>query len=140
MCGGHPQAIAVGWGVTEGVDELGGGQAVEGDRRCCDEVKLVGHDGDVNRRDDAQGGGSIVGVGDGGDRLGSADPLHPALHQRWSVPEQLGETGPRWRGTVDPVTRTNPDDTYVRSGASDIRWSWEATFRMVKPAQHRRGR
>ncbi|MDW5597052.1 hypothetical protein VSS74_22075 [Conexibacter stalactiti] len=55
--------------------------------------------------------------------------------------KQFRFTGTKaWRGTVDPIDRTTPDDTYVRSGASEIRWSWEATFRIVKPAQHRRGR
>lgn len=42
-----------------------------------------------------------------------------------------------WRGTVAPVNRTDPDDTYTRSGSSEVRWSWEAVFRLVKPRQRR---
>lgn len=45
-----------------------------------------------------------------------------------------------WRGTVAPISRTVPDDTHLRSGASEVRWSWEATFRMVKPRRQVRGR
>jgi hypothetical protein len=44
-----------------------------------------------------------------------------------------------WRGTIRAVNRTDPGDTYVRSGASEIRWSWSATFRKVAP-RRRSGR
>lgn len=53
--------------------------------------------------------------------------------------KQFRVTGTKtWRGTVDPIDRTDPDDSYSRYGASEIRWSWEATFRIVKPKKHRR--
>jgi hypothetical protein len=36
-----------------------------------------------------------------------------------------------WTGSIAPINRTDPDDSYVRSGDKTVRWSWEATFRKV---------
>jgi hypothetical protein len=34
-----------------------------------------------------------------------------------------------WHGTVDPMNRTDPQDTFTRSGEHTVTWQWRATFR-----------
>lgn len=43
-----------------------------------------------------------------------------------------------WAGTIDPINRTTPDDLMTRFGQSEVRWTWEATFRMVSKKRKRR--
>ena len=43
-----------------------------------------------------------------------------------------------WTGTVPAINRTTPDDLLTSNGHSEVRWSWEATFRMVKRKKRQR--
>jgi hypothetical protein len=37
-----------------------------------------------------------------------------------------------WHGTVDPFDRTDPQDTFHRSGEHTVTWQWRATFRKAR--------
>lgn len=43
-----------------------------------------------------------------------------------------------FKGTVDPFSRTEPGNTFVRGGSQEVTWTWEATFRKVGKKKKRR--
>lgn len=45
-----------------------------------------------------------------------------------------------WKGSITPITRTDPDDLYSKSGESEVTWTWEAVFRKVTPKKKRKRR
>jgi hypothetical protein len=52
--------------------------------------------------------------------------------------KQFTVSGQRtWHGTVPPMNRTDPQDTFLRSGGHEVTWQWRATFRKAKKKRRR---
>lgn len=63
----------------------------------------------------------------------------PAAESKFGRAKQFTIRGAQtWTGSVTPINRTEPDDMYSTWGQSEIRWSWEATFRKVGKGRKRR--
>lgn len=43
-----------------------------------------------------------------------------------------------WHGTVPPMNRTDPQDTFLRGGGHEVTWQWRATFRKAAKRKRRR--
>ncbi|UGS38703.1 hypothetical protein [Capillimicrobium parvum] len=59
--------------------------------------------------------------------------LAAASRSRFGKTRQFTVRGQRkWTGTVPPMNRTDPDDTFQRSGSVEATWQWQATFQRRK--------
>lgn len=52
--------------------------------------------------------------------------------------KQFTVSGARtWKGATPAMNRTDPQDTFLRSGGQEVTWQWRATFRKAKSRRRR---